>query len=496
MGESCVIIGGGIGGLFTGAFLSKNGIKVTVLEKNGTIGGGLQCFKRGGKTFETGMHLVGGMIEGNLKKICDYLEINHLLKIHHLSEENRDEVWINKTRDKYILPSGKERFIEKLSNYFPAEKSGIKKYVKALYSLVEEVPLFNLKEETCRKHSEQFFWPVDRFIEHYIMDEKLRYLLAYLNPLYAGIKKHTPAYIHALINVLYINGTSRFIGGGQQLADALKGVIEENGGTVHIYREVTKINTDGKSITGVETKFGYTFSGDYYVAAIHPHELLHLLPSGSLGKIYEKRLMEIPSTLSAFSLYIKFKPDTFEKIDQTCFYLEDYKDIWERSKDTKKDWPHNFLYMTSPVTENKKFAETMVVLCLMDWEEVKNWENSIVGQREDSYYKWKQQCVKKILKKLDRCYPEIKKKIKATYSASPLTIRDYYYTKEGSLYGYSKDVDDLYLSQLSVNTRLSNFFLTGQNVILHGICGVPLTAIITAEAILGEGKILKQINNA
>ena len=31
--QSVVIIGGGVGGLFTGAFLAKNGLTVTVLEK-------------------------------------------------------------------------------------------------------------------------------------------------------------------------------------------------------------------------------------------------------------------------------------------------------------------------------------------------------------------------------------------------------------------------------------------------------------------------------
>ena len=36
--------------------------------------------------------------------------------------------------------------------------------------------------------------------------------------------------------------------------------------------------------------------------------------------------------------------------------------------------------------------------------------------------------------------------------------------------------------------------LTGQNVNLHGICGVPLTAIETAEAIVGKNVILEKIN--
>lgn len=33
MKQKAVIIGGGLGGLFTGAFLSKEGVEVTVLEK-------------------------------------------------------------------------------------------------------------------------------------------------------------------------------------------------------------------------------------------------------------------------------------------------------------------------------------------------------------------------------------------------------------------------------------------------------------------------------
>ena len=76
MKKKVVIIGGGLGGLFTGAILSKEGLHVTVLEKNTTIGGGLQSFKRFGETFDTGMHVIGGMqAGGNIRKICNYLGI-------------------------------------------------------------------------------------------------------------------------------------------------------------------------------------------------------------------------------------------------------------------------------------------------------------------------------------------------------------------------------------------------------------------------------------
>ena len=48
MKETAIVIGGGMGGLFTAALLAKKGLKVTVLEKNKNIGGGLQSFKKHG----------------------------------------------------------------------------------------------------------------------------------------------------------------------------------------------------------------------------------------------------------------------------------------------------------------------------------------------------------------------------------------------------------------------------------------------------------------
>jgi all-trans-retinol 13,14-reductase len=62
--NSVVIIGGGLGGLFTGAILAKEGLKVYVVEKNATIGGGLQTFRRFGEEFDTGMPIVGGFQKG------------------------------------------------------------------------------------------------------------------------------------------------------------------------------------------------------------------------------------------------------------------------------------------------------------------------------------------------------------------------------------------------------------------------------------------------
>ena len=97
---------------------------------------------------------------------------------------------------------------------------------------------------------------------------------------------------------------------------------------------------------------------------------------------------------------------------------------------------------------------------------------------------------------MERMYPGFRDSIDFAFASSPLTIRDYYGNKEGSNYGFQKDSDNLMLSQMSVATKVKNLYLTGQNVNIHGLCGVSLTAIETAEALVGHNTIVHKINEA
>ena len=94
MKQTVVIIGAGLGGLFTGAILAKEGFQVTILEKNSTIGGGLQNFKRFGEVFDTGMHVIGGMQQGgNIRKICRYLGILDEVRLRDVDDDCTDRLY-------------------------------------------------------------------------------------------------------------------------------------------------------------------------------------------------------------------------------------------------------------------------------------------------------------------------------------------------------------------------------------------------------------------
>ena len=152
------------------------------------------------------------------------------------------------------------------------------------------------------------------------------------------------------------------------------------------------------------------------------------------------------------------------------------------------------MYYTPAIENQDEFAETMVIIGEMPFEWVRPWEDTKTGHRGEDYEKWKQEMIEKTLNFMEKIYPSFRDRIDFVLASSPLTIRDYYGNKEGSNYGFLKDSHNIMLSQMSVYTKVKNLFLTGQNVNIHGLCGVSLTAIQTAEAFVGANAIVCKIN--
>lgn len=499
MKNTAIIIGGGIAGLFTGAFLAKNGVNVTILEKNATAGGGLQCFYRNGKVFDTGIHIMGGFEEnGALTKICRYLGVYDKLDIQHIPSDCVDQIYIHSTRETFKISSGREGFIRSLGAYFPNEEDGIREYVDALFDITQEHPLYFLKEtpEGIRSFSDLYSCPADALISHFVKDERLRELLAYLNPLYSGKKGYSPAYVHAFINALFISGVSRFAGGSKQLADELNELIVANGGSVLTGKEVVDFTISDREVKSVRTSDNDVYSANWFISAIHISSLLNLIPENILRNRHINLLNKVDNTYSAFSLYIELKQDVFPYIDHTCYYLDDYGLMWDQDVMNKGGRPRTFMYMTPPDSNQGLFASRMLVHCVLNFDEVRKWEHTRIGKRGAEYLKWKKTITENIIDNLEKIYPNFRNMIAHTYSASPLSIRDYLNAKDGSMFGYKKDCRNMTLAHLPVQTKLTNLLLSGQNVNMHGIYGTTLTAIQTSERILGHNKLVKAINDA
>jgi len=500
MEKNCLIIGGGLGGLVTACLLSKEGCQVKVVEKHHVPGGGLHCFKRHDVLFETGIHYVSGFQDGGvLSKLFTYLGIEDKIKTLNLDEDAFDIVHIGSDNAKYCMGIGKENFISNLSEMFPAEADNIRRCMDELYAMADEVPLYNMRvdDSSLIYLKDGFLDSVGAFIESFVADEKLQSILAWNNSLYGGEKYKTPVYIHALIAKFYIEGASRFVGGSQHLADAMVDMIQKGGGEVLTSAEVKSINVDeNKRISNVVIADGRTFEADYYISDIHPASLFSMIDPTKLQKSYRERLSNLENSYSVFTVYIVFKPNTFKFLNSVYYYYDDYNVIWNAIDFTDESFPPGFMLITPPTDNQGEYAEKAIINCMMSFDRVREWENTKLGHRPKDYVEFKKDYQQKIIDKVNLVFPDFIESIESAFSATPLTVRDYLGTKDGSLYGYKKDCTDIVKSQVQPRTKIENLLLTGQNINLHGILGVPLSSIVTSGVLFGLDNIVNKINES
>ncbi len=494
-----LIIGSGLGGLTCGSILSKEGYKVGILEQNAQLGGSLQNFRRNGEVFDTGMHYVGGFDKGqSLWKIYSYLGIYHKLKLQSLHPEHFDLIHIGSDNIKYPFGLGYEKFVKNLSDIFPEEKSNIEQYASSIQAICKRFHLYSLEADDGSSHmtDEYSTISVGAFIDSITSNEKLRTILAGNNMLYAGERYETPVFVHALISNTFITGAKYFIDGSQQLADEMVELIRGYGGELFTKSKVVHIEAADKMVQWVETADGKKYSADTYISSVHPSVTLDMIEDTQIQKSFRKRIKAIKNTTSSFSLFIKFKKEQFKCLGYNYYYSKDYQSIWEMTRyDLEKEWPKGFMMLTPPHSDSPEYAKTAIVNVLMSYDDVKQWENTKIGQRGAEYNQFKKNCAERIINMIEKCIPGFEDAIESVFSATPLTIGNYTGSKEGSLYGKQKSINEMVTSYISPRTKLGNLLFTGQNLNMHGILGVPLTAVQTCGELIGLNTLINKINN-
>ncbi|NJO92865.1 MAG: hypothetical protein HC831_30770 [Chloroflexia bacterium] len=198
------------------------------------------------------MHYIGSYGEGEiLNKLFRYFGIYDKIEARKLNEKAFDIITFGGEEFRY--PQGVENFKISLLEKFPEEKEGIETYFKKILEINNSIDLLNLRDindfSFTIKHSMDI--GVYEFITSVTKNPSLQNILAGLNLLYAGEKEAAPLYIHAVITKFFLQSAWRLVGGGNQIAKALKEVIEANEGTLITRAKVVKLYYDGKEITNL-----------------------------------------------------------------------------------------------------------------------------------------------------------------------------------------------------------------------------------------------------
>lgn len=490
-----VVIGSGLGGLACAYILGKFNYKVCVLEKHFQTGGNLQSFKRKGCRFDTGMHYVGSLGEGEvLHKFFNYLDLLDKVSTKKLDEDSFDIINIGGREYNYAM--GYEKFSQTLIQYFPEEEKAINAYANKIKALGEESDLFNLREVNMMDMANMSYYgqSTSAFIESLTDNKELQSVLAALNPLYGGEEETTPLYVHALVNHFFITSAWRLTEGGNQISDGLVNSIQEMGGKVITKAEVVKFHFKEKLMSSVETKNGDIYEADHFISNMHPSLTMDFIPDGKIRKSYKSRLNNLPNTISAFSVYIVLKKNQIPYLNKNYYYYKT-NDVWGVDNYDKGKWPQGLMLYFAADKENLEFAESVTILTYMKYDEVKQWEGTSIERRGDKYIKFKRSKEQEVMACVSEVFPDISNSVDVSYTSTPLSFQDYTGTKEGSMYGIVRDCSKPIESYLPSKTKVSNLFLTGQSVNLHGITGVLCGALLTCGQLVDMNAILKDIND-
>lgn len=497
-----VIIGSGMGGLVCADVLGREGYKVCVLEKNRQVGGSLQTYVRDKVIFDSGVHYLGGLGEGqNLYQVFKYLGLMEKLKLQKMDEDVFDKIIIENDPSEYVFAQGYENFIQHLLKDFPREEKALRTYCDKIKEVCGKFPLYNLRSGgDVNEKTSVLEIDTKAFIESITSNKKLQAVLVGNNMLYVLQANKTPFYVHAMILNSYIESSWKCIDGGSAIGKYMVQNIRKQGGEIHRNAEVKKIVVEDGKVSSVELTNGSLVQGKYFISNMHPVRTLEMTETSLIKPAYRSRVKELENTVSSFIVNIVFKKETFPYLKCNYYYhKEGY--VWNMADHNEENWPLCYSLFFSASSRSDVYAESMTILAYMKFDEVKQWAhtfNTVANEvdRGKDYEEFKRIKTEKLIDLVQEKFPGLRDTIKSYYTATPLSYRDYIGNDDGSMYGIAKDYRNPFKTFISPRTKIPNLYLTGQNLNLHGVLGATMSGLVTCIALLGKEDIIDKIRNA
>lgn len=491
MKYDAVIIGSGLGGLDCAHILSKAGMSVLLLERGTQAGGCLQSYRRHGLAFDTGFHYVGGLDEGqSLHSAFRHLG---LLRLPWQRLDNHfDRVTIgNQT---FSFAQGYDAFVETLTAAFPAERDALNKYADMLKQCGEQqFDALNPQTGESSVLSRFFETSAYQYLTETFHDPLLINVLCGTSLKMELRKESLPLFTFAHGNGSFIESSWRLKGDGSLIVNSLADGIRMHGGEIICNAEVRElVEKDGKLMHAVCSN-GEIYEGTIFISNIHPAVTCNLVKQSSrMKKVYRSRITHLENTFGMFTVSLRIKPQTLRYFNWNQYIYKEPA-VWTFHL---KNNPVSGVLVSCRIPEDgSKYVQQVDLLTPMNWSECEQWSHTEVGRRGEDYKAMKKRVADECITLAERFIPGLRDRITGCYTSTPLTYRNYTLTPEGSAYGLRKDFRNPIITLLSPRTPIPNLLLTGQNLMLHGLHGVTMTALFTCAEVLGKEPIWNIVKN-
>ena len=254
-----VVIGSGFGGMAAALRLRAKGHNVTLVEKHPDLGGRARVFKKngfiydGGPTVITAPYLINEIFEIFKKNPKDYIELSPLKIWYQFIFE--DKTKFNYSGDEMEM----KRQIEMINKQDVAGYEKLVNFTKKIFDKgfteLADVPFdrpFVMMRQLPALLKLKSYKSVYSLVSSYVKNEKLRRMLS-MHPLLVGGNPFTTTSIYGLI--LYLEkkwGIHYSMGGTGNIIKGFEKLMYEEGIKIIKDREVTKIISNKKKVTGIQ----------------------------------------------------------------------------------------------------------------------------------------------------------------------------------------------------------------------------------------------------
>lgn len=472
MTKRVLIIGAGIAGLTTAAYLARAGLDVAVYEQHTLPGGYISSFRRKGFTFPSGPTSItsNGIVFPILKELglegeCKFLHVGHQMSWGEHDVSLRDA---RQVRDE-------------LAQHFPGQRDALSRYFRwveigggGFRQMVESGMMFGqgVLPKTLNLLVKHPLMPwaflvargqTNRSLHRrYFSDPALRQMLDELAYPVMSARNTLGMWIS------YFADTWTPAGGMQPFADTLVRFIQEHGGQVQLGMPVERIRVEHGRAVGLTLRDGTRLDADLVISAADlRHTCLELLgrehlPAATLAKLEAARPAE---PIFAVFLGLRADPDLDAALGRfhephvifTCADGRTVQIVWLDKDDAS----------IVPAGKHSLFVGWL--------DDYKDWA-PLKGDQA-AYQARKAAVADELIARAEEFLPGLRGHIEVMDAASPLTYERYTSNWQGATTGWNWNPAYAPRFNLARDLPIQNFYAVGHYVFNPG--GVP-TAMITA----------------
>ena len=428
-----------------------------VLERQHQPGGCLQSYRRGAMMYDTGLHYVGGLAEG--QPLHDIFSELGLLSLpwQRLDADGFDRIMIGD--HEYRFAEGYDRFIETLAQEFPDDRDSLQRYIQ----------LMQCTDEVWMQQTNAY-----EYLSGIIHNPLLLSVLSGAC-LKMELKRDTlPLFTYVHGNAPFIQSSWRLKGDGNLIVQRLIDNLRQQGGEMRCDTEVVELVEEDGMLKRAVCKNGEVYEARYFISDAHPSVSLSLVKESQLlKKVYRRRIDNLENTNGMFTAQLLLKPGKVPYFNYNEF-LYDGLEAWDGC---------GYMVSCRVPEDGTDFARQIDILTPMNISECAAWTDSRPMRRGQDYLQFKAQKAQQCIAVAERFLPNLHEYVQEVHTSTPLTYRDYNLSPDGSAYGIRKDASAPLLTVLSPRTSIPNLLLTGQSLMLHGLHGVTMTAMYTTKEI-------------